>query len=131
MSVKDISGYEYVLDELLYNNATYTPSNACFNPYPAEETHLPNGMLNVSSCKFQAPAFVSFPHFLHVDPEMTVDRFPEGTFSPDEAAHKNFVTLEPGSGIPLEVGIRLQINGFIRPLQILSQEDDTNVAVIE
>ena len=58
-------------------------------------------------------------------------RFPEGTFTPDADAHKNYVALEPGSGIPLEVGIRLQINAFVRPLQIMSEEDDTNVAVIE
>ncbi len=72
--VRGIPGYEYVLDELFYSNSSSVPSNACFNPYPSEEVHLPSGLLNASSCKFDAPAYVSFPHFLQVDPALTVDR---------------------------------------------------------
>jgi hypothetical protein len=72
-------------------------SNACYNPQPdllptpidrdtwaPSETVRPlngtlnidlvNGLLNVSSCKFNAPAYVSFPHFYNAD-EMLLSQF--------------------------------------------------------
>ena len=72
--VQGIPGFEYILDDLFISNSSLVPENYCFNPYPAEETYLPQGQVNVSSCKFDAPAYVSFPHFLGVDPEYSTDR---------------------------------------------------------
>ena len=43
-----------------HEDAMYRP------PIPTGEVpnhYLPNGLLNVSSCKFNAAAYVSFPHF--------------------------------------------------------------------
>ncbi len=58
--------------------------NACFNPFPAFDFWLPNGLLNVSACKFDAPAYISFPHFYRADPALR-EAFEEGSFMPDDA----------------------------------------------
>ncbi len=54
---------------MIYNE-TEIPENECFNPHPLPDYYLPNGMLDVSTCKFEAPAYVSFPHFYKTDPEI-------------------------------------------------------------
>jgi hypothetical protein len=40
----------------------------------AVNMRLVNGLLNVSSCKFNSPAYVSFPHFYMAD-ELLLDQF--------------------------------------------------------
>lgn len=71
-------------------NATTNSSNVCYNPDPdlvprkrclngTESAHtkpiedavvmgLYDGLLNVTTCKFNAPSYVSFPHFYLADP---------------------------------------------------------------
>ena len=34
------------------------------------DVNLFNGVLNVSSCKFNTPAYVSYPHFYQADPAL-------------------------------------------------------------
>ena len=86
---------------------------------------LINGLLNVSACKFQAPAYVSYPHFYLADNNL-IEQFEDGSLKPDPELHESFLSLDPRSGIPLEVGIRMQINGLVRPLKICGQWCDEN-----
>lgn len=69
----------------------------------------------MSACKFQAPAFVSFPHYYLADTEL-VDQLQPGSVSPDPEKHSSYLSLDPKSGIPLEVSVRMQINALARPL---------------
>ena len=116
--IKGISGYKYVLDEILFANETFYESNSCFNPHPTEEQFLPNGFLNVSSCKFDAPAYVSYPHFYLSDAKL-LEQFGPGTqMSPSEELHGSSLSLEPGTGVPLDVKVRMQINGLARPINV-------------
>lgn len=41
---------------------------ACYCDEVRDNNCLPPGALNVSSCRFGAPAFVSQPHFYNMDP---------------------------------------------------------------
>eukprot|EP00095_Tigriopus_kingsejongensis_P001032 maker-scaffold972_size74859-snap-gene-0.9 protein:Tk01032 transcript:maker-scaffold972_size74859-snap-gene-0.9-mRNA-1 annotation:"hypothetical protein DAPPUDRAFT_303163" len=113
--VRGLSGYRYYLDEEFLANSSYVSENFCFNPTPDPTLHLPNGMLNVSTCKFNSPAYVSFPHFYLAD-EALIDQFPPGTLKPDPSLHANYLSLMPDTGVPLEVKIRMQINGLVRSL---------------
>ena len=72
-------------------------------------------MLNVSSCKFNAPAFISYPHFYKADPYY-LNQFEEGMFQPDKSKHESHVTLEPVSGVPLDFKVRMQINALVSPV---------------
>jgi scavenger receptor class B protein 1 len=108
-TVKNILGNKYVIDEHMLDNGTLYPENKCF----CNGECVPSGLVNVSSCRFGSPSFASLPHFYSADPYY-LDSV-EG-LKPDKRKHQFFLTLEPTTGIPLEVGARLQINMLMQPI---------------
>ncbi len=51
-------------------------------------------------------------------------RFNESsTINPNSEDHTSSLVLEPSTGVPLEVKIRLQINGLVRPVETLNNDD--------
>ncbi|XP_012271292.1 protein croquemort-like [Orussus abietinus] len=72
----------------------------------------PSGLMNITSCRFGAPGFVSLPHFYNADP-MLLDQV-VGLY-PREENHSFYITLEPTTGIPIDVAARLQINILLQP----------------
>ena len=78
--------------------------------------HLPNGLLNVSKCKYDSSAYVSFPHFYMADPILLEQFHEESDLNPNEADHSSYLSIMPKQGIPLEVAIRMQINVLYRSL---------------
>lgn len=52
----------------------------------------PSGALNISSCKYGAPAFVSMPHFYLADPTY---RNAITGMSPDREKHEISMVIEP------------------------------------
>ena len=76
--------------------------------------HLPNGLLNVSACKYDSPAYVSFPHFYLADPALLDQFHNDSDLNPNEEEHSAYLSLMPKQGIPLEVAIRMQINILYR-----------------
>nr|CAD7603521.1 unnamed protein product [Timema genevievae] len=101
--VEGILGYRYSGGPSIVDNGTLDPSNECFCCGEC----VPSGVLNVSSCRFGAPAFISYPHFYQAD-QVYLDQV-EG-MKPDEEKHRFYVTLEPNTGIPLDVAARFQVN---------------------
>lgn len=106
--VEGVPGYVYVGSKSLMDNGTADPKNLC----NCGGVCVPQGVLNVSSCRYGAPGFVSYPHFLDADPYYR-DRI-EG-MHPERTRHKFYLTLEPTTGIPLEVAARFQINLLLQP----------------
>jgi hypothetical protein len=51
-------------------------------------------VLNVSACRFGAPGFLSYPHFLDADPYF---REKVNGMNPDRKKHQVYFTLEPVS----------------------------------
>ena len=125
-------------------NGTNNSSNTCYNPHPdlvqqpkdvmngsadideirpvlgAVDLVLYNGLLNVSACKFNAPAYVSFPHFYLADPVLLEPFHPDSDLWPNREQHESYISLMPKPGIPLDVAIRMQINFLTRPLEFVS-----------
>lgn len=77
---------------------------------------LPNGLLNVTACKFNSPAYVSLPHFYLADPALLDQFHPDSDLHPNPTDHSAHLTLMPKQGIPLDVAIRMQINILYRPM---------------
>lgn len=73
---------------------------------------LPSGMLNVTACRYGAPAYVSLPHFHKADP--IYRQLVEG-MNPSDEKHGFSITLEPRTGIPIDVAARLQVNILLQP----------------
>ncbi|XP_057336645.1 protein croquemort-like [Microplitis mediator] len=72
----------------------------------------PMGLINITACRYGAPGFVSLPHFHKADP---IIRDQVVGMNPKDEEHNFYVTLEPNTGIPLDVAARLQINILLQP----------------
>lgn len=60
----DMTAQRYVADESVLDNGVKFPEAACYcTAQSASCPDLAPGALNISQCKFGAPAFLSFPHF--------------------------------------------------------------------
>lgn len=90
-------------------SGTLYPENTCF----CGGQCVPSGVMNVSSCRFGTPIFMSFPHFYQADP-FYVNQV-EG-LNPNKDEHEFYMILEPKTGLALEVAARFQVNMLVEPL---------------
>lgn len=67
----------------------------------------------MSDCRFGAPIFASFPHFYLADPAYANDLI---GIKPNQSLHEFSLSLEPTTGIPLDVAAKIQINTMIQPI---------------
>lgn len=86
-----ITGNKYIGTEYMFDNGKSVPSRRC---YCYDGICEPSGTLNISSCKFGAPAFVSMPHFYLADPSYLMNI---AGMSPDKEKHELRIVLEPVS----------------------------------
>ncbi|XP_073532250.1 scavenger receptor class B member 1 isoform X1 [Phyllobates terribilis] len=100
-SFRGIPTYRYTAPDYLFANGTDYPPNEGFCPC------LASGVMNVSSCRFNAPLFMSFPHFYNADPG-----FADAVsgLHPSEKLHSLFLDLHPLTGIPMNCSIKMQIS---------------------
>lgn len=84
-----ITGSKFVSDEDMFDNGTNVEANKC----RCEGVECqPSGTLNVSSCKYGAPAFVSLPHFYLADKSY---RQNITGMKPNKDDHEFLLILEP------------------------------------
>lgn len=74
------------------DNGSMYPENLCFAPGDGAYS----GVLNISSCRFGVPVFMSYPHFFGADPYY-IEQV-EG-MNPDEEKHQFYMALEPVSNM--------------------------------
>ncbi|XP_063701397.1 protein peste-like [Culicoides brevitarsis] len=108
VEIHGVTGYKFSGGPRSTDNGTIYPENWCYAP--GEGTY--SGVLNISSCRYGTPVFMSYPHFYGADSFYTgqVDGM-----NPSEEKHQFFMTLEPNTGIPIDVAARLQLNLLISP----------------
>lgn len=108
-----INGYKWIADDSVFDNGHKYPEMSCY--CSAREESCPDllpGVFNASSCKFGAPAFVSFPHFYLAHDAYT--NIIDG-MHPTKEEHEFSIAVEPSTGIPLNVKAQLQINILMQP----------------
>lgn len=132
MEYEGLAGVRYVNDDKVFDNGTKVPSRACY----CEGECVPSGALNISSCKWGAPAFISLPHFYTADPSYRTNI--DG-MEPNQTKHELSIALEPvtiekqrttiaechilhdyfnvlqKTGVPLRVSAQLQLNLLLQP----------------
>ncbi|XP_053225202.1 scavenger receptor class B member 1 isoform X2 [Podarcis raffonei] len=118
---KGIPTLRYVAPKNLFDNGTDYPPNEGFCPCRQ------SGIQNVSSCRLNAPVFMSHPHFLNADPELleTVDGL-----HPNEEKHGLFVDLHSLTGIPMNCSIKLQLNLFMKRVPGIWQTGSIKTVVL-
>jgi len=103
VDIMGVPGNRYRSGPGLLANGTDNPHNSCFDPPGG----IASGLLNISTCRFGAPAFLSQPHFLHAD-QSYLDAV-EG-LNPSVEDHSAFITINPDLGVPIKVEARFQLN---------------------
>lgn len=104
--------YRYIAPKTLFANGTDYPPNEGFCPCRQ------SGILNVSTCRFGSPMFLSHPHFYNGDRSLAdaVDGL-----NPNEKDHALFIDLHPMTGIPINCSIKLQLSLFIKKVEGISE----------
>ncbi|XP_047119615.1 protein croquemort-like [Schistocerca piceifrons] len=105
-----LEGYSYLLRDNAFNNSDPEASCTCLQ----DTDCVPAGLLNVSACRYNAPVFVSRPHFLLSNSSL-LDAV-EG-LKPDPEKHKLRLGLEPTTGAPMFVDARLMLNLLLEPVK--------------
>ncbi|KAF7274136.1 hypothetical protein GWI33_013180 [Rhynchophorus ferrugineus] len=95
----------YTPPENIFDNVKDNPDNRCY--CPGTEYCPPKGLQNISPCQYDAPVYLSFPHFLDADPSLI--NAVEG-LNPDKKKHQSYFRIQPKLGVPLEGKIRVQLN---------------------
>ncbi|KAJ9578477.1 hypothetical protein L9F63_005297, partial [Diploptera punctata] len=108
-----ILGFRYIGGKLLLDSGELDPDNWC----NCNGECVPPGVFNISSCRYGAPAFVSYPHFLYAD--CSYLQQVEG-LQPNESRHRSHIVIEPKTGIPMDVAVRFQINLLLQPHEFVS-----------
>lgn len=87
-SHEGLTGVKYTSDNTILDNGTIVDSRLCYY----EKEHVPSGVLNISLCKWGAPAFISLPHFYLADPfyRENIDGM-----EPSKEKHELSISIEP------------------------------------
>nr|XP_020480783.1 scavenger receptor class B member 1 isoform X1 [Monopterus albus] len=109
---KGIPLYRYVAPKTMFANGTEYAPNEGFCPCRQ------SGLLNVSSCRYNSPVFISQPHFFNADPVLL--DYVRG-LHPSEEEHGLFIDIHPLSGVPLNVAIRLQLNLLMKRVEGITE----------
>ncbi|XP_068268405.1 scavenger receptor class B member 1 isoform X1 [Nyctibius grandis] len=104
--------YRFVAPKTLFANGTDYPPNEGFCPC------MQSGIQNISTCRLNAPMFLSHPHFYNADPAL-VDAV-EG-LHPNKDQHALFLDVHPMTGIPMNCSIKLQLNLYIKQVSGIIQ----------
>ncbi|GFY71766.1 scavenger receptor class B member 1 [Trichonephila inaurata madagascariensis] len=97
----------------LFGNLKDNPDNYCY----VKDEDLPTGVLDISACQFNAPVYLSFPHFYLAD---TSYLYKMDGLSPIEELHKSYVDVNPITGVTLRLAIRVQVNLRIHKMETFS-----------
>ncbi|XP_075230512.1 scavenger receptor class B member debris buster isoform X2 [Lycorma delicatula] len=98
------AGY-YSPDDDIFENGEKKTENKCYCPGRGECP--PKGLQNISPCQFNAPVYLSFPHFYQADKELLESV--EG-LSPDQEKHETYFKIQPKLGVTIEAKVRVQLN---------------------
>ncbi|VVC36119.1 CD36 family [Cinara cedri] len=98
------AGY-YTPDDNLLETVEKNADNACFCEDDTQCTI--KGLQYIGPCQYNAPVYLSFPHFYNADPKLLDDV--EG-LSPDQEKHETFFKIQPRLGVPLEARVKVQLN---------------------
>lgn len=115
--INGLKGKKFVGTDYTFDNGTKYEEQACFKGVRV----IPSGARDISKCKFNAPAFLSYPHFYLGDPTYLTK---VDGLRPNKTEHEMYMTLEPTTGIPLDVKAQLQLNLFVQVISGMSIFDN-------
>ncbi|VVD03335.1 unnamed protein product [Leptidea sinapis] len=111
-----LEGKQFIANDSLFDNGHKYPEMACYCDEPRDNNCPPAGAFNVSACRFGAPAFVTRPHFLGLEPY-----YPNKIRGLNPTENHNFkMAIEMNTGMPLSISAQLQANALVRRIPGMS-----------
>lgn len=83
-----VTGYRFTAGARALDNGTFYEENKCY----ASNEKLPWGLINITTCNYGFPLFMSYPHFYGSDKSYV---FAVDGLSPVKNKHESYITLEP------------------------------------
>ncbi|XP_046808275.1 scavenger receptor class B member 1 isoform X3 [Lucilia cuprina] len=115
VSVGSLSGYKYIFEENALDNGRINPENKCFCRHGYCQPH---GLIDVTDCYYGFPISLSLPHFMDADPGLQEN---VTGLTPDKEKHSSEFIVQPESGLPLSLSVKVQINMHFRDLSAYSR----------
>ncbi|XP_022199690.1 scavenger receptor class B member 1 isoform X1 [Nilaparvata lugens] len=110
-----LHGYTYHFQDNALDNGENNSSNKCF----CRKGHcLAPGLIDVTDCYYGFPIALSYPHFYQADESLL--KAVEG-LHPDPKLHTTFFTVNPESGLPLRLSVKMQINMALGDLSSMAK----------
>ncbi|CAG9770180.1 unnamed protein product [Ceutorhynchus assimilis] len=128
-TVKDgFKAYVYHFADDEDDNGRIHEKNRCFCKESNIDQCKPRGLLDVRGCYYGFPIALSYPHFLDAD-KVLFDKVESG-LNPDPEKHRSEFVIEPKSGMPVNVAVRMQINMALGNIQnIANSEKFSNIVL--
>ncbi|XP_044738554.1 scavenger receptor class B member 1 isoform X2 [Chrysoperla carnea] len=95
----------YTPPENVFETAEVNPDNKCFCSY--KEECAPRGLQNIAPCQYDAPVYLSFPHFYKADDTLLE---PFVGLKPNKELHETYFKIQSKLGVPIEGKVRVQMN---------------------
>uniref|UniRef100_A0A8C9AJ35 Scavenger receptor class B member 1 n=1 Tax=Prolemur simus TaxID=1328070 RepID=A0A8C9AJ35_PROSS len=116
-----IPTYRFVAPKTLFANGSDYPPNEGFCPC------MESGIQNVSTCRFNAPLFLSHPHFYDGDPALA-----EAVtgLHPNQEEHSLFLDIHPVTGVPMNCSVKMQLNLYIKAVKGIGQTGSIEPVVL-
>ncbi|XP_002133269.1 scavenger receptor class B member 1 isoform X1 [Drosophila pseudoobscura] len=105
-----LKGYNYVFEDNAFDNGATNEANKCFC---RKGDCQPVGLIDVTDCYYGFPISLSFPHFMNGD--VGLQQNVTG-MNPDPAQHSSAFVIQPESGLPLSLSVKVQINMHFKDL---------------
>ncbi|XP_037731854.1 scavenger receptor class B member 1 [Drosophila subpulchrella] len=105
-----LKGYSYVFEDNAFDNGVINKANKCFC---RRGDCQPVGLIDVTDCYYGFPISLSFPHFMNGD--LGLQQNITGV-NPDPAKHSSAFVIQPESGLPLSLSVKVQINMHFKDL---------------
>ncbi|XP_043947113.1 scavenger receptor class B member 1 isoform X1 [Drosophila biarmipes] len=105
-----LKGYSYVFEDNAFDNGETNKANKCFC---RKGDCQPVGLIDVTDCYYGFPISLSFPHFMNGD--LGLQENITGV-NPDPTKHSSAFVIQPESGLPLSLSVKMQINMHFKDL---------------
>lgn len=127
---RNLPGYRFKPRDDVYKSRVNYPENDCYCTDKDLCNMIGDGMFDVSSCQFDAPIILSWPHFLGANSSF---RNAVSGMRPDPDRHGFWFDIQQTTGTTLSAKARIQINMAIKKLdtfETVSKIDDIIVPIM-
>ncbi|XP_050438668.1 scavenger receptor class B member 1-like isoform X2 [Adelges cooleyi] len=116
--------YKYVFKNGTLDNGADNPDNKCFC---RKNKCLKPGLIDVTDCYYGFPIALSYPHFYKSDNSLleAVDGL-----NPDQKKHETYFLINPETGLPVQLYVRMQINLALGDLSTMANTESCSDQVI-